>query len=65
MGIASFGRGFTLLDQTQTGFYAPAFAGCDPGIYTGQAGYWGFMEWCETMYLHGELDQWTVVRVCR
>eukprot|EP00095_Tigriopus_kingsejongensis_P010971 maker-scaffold270_size230592-snap-gene-1.18 protein:Tk10971 transcript:maker-scaffold270_size230592-snap-gene-1.18-mRNA-1 annotation:"hypothetical protein DAPPUDRAFT_232075" len=62
MGMASFGRGFTLLDSSDNGLYAPAIAGCDAGYYTGTAGFWGFNEYCERMYLNGELDQWTLVR---
>lgn len=63
MGLAAYGRGFTLQNPAENGFYAPAVAGCDPGYYTGTSGFWGFNEYCERMYVKGELDQWTEVRV--
>nr|AQZ26771.1 chitinase 3 [Tigriopus japonicus] len=62
MGLAAYGRGFTLQNPAENGFYAPAVAGCDPGYYTGTSGFWGFNEYCERMYVKGELDQWTEVR---
>ena len=61
LGMAAYGRGFTLSDPTDNGLYAPANGPIDGGIYTGQAGFWGYNEFCEKMQT--EYGQWTFHRV--
>lgn len=64
--MAAYGRGFTLASEAGHDLYDPAVGGCDPGIYTATAGYWGYNEYCERMFgtdsePGGEFDQWTIV----
>ena len=61
LGLAAYGRGFTLSDPSNYGLYAPANGPIDGGIYTGQAGFWGYNEFCEKMQT--EYSQWTFHRV--
>ena len=49
LGMAAYGRGFRLADSSDYGLYAPANGPIDGGIYTGQAGFWGYNEFCEKM----------------
>lgn len=44
MGMALYGRGFTLDDPKQHGLYAPAKEGIKMGPYTRQDGTWGYNE---------------------
>lgn len=44
MGMALYGRGFTLDDPAQHGLYAPAKDGIKMGPYTRQDGTWGYNE---------------------
>lgn len=44
MGMALYGRGFTLDDPTLRGLYAPAKEGLKMGPYTRQDGTWGYNE---------------------
>ena len=41
-----YGRGFTLSDPNDNGFYAAAPQPIDAGPYTGTAGFWGYNEVC-------------------
>ena len=61
LGMAAYGRGFRLSDSSNHGFYAPANGPIDGGMYTGQAGFWGYNEFCETMQT--EYSQWSFYRV--
>lgn len=60
MGMAAYGRGFLLKNASDHGFYADASGPIDPGMYTSQAGFWGYNEYCEKM--KSELDEWTMYR---
>lgn len=60
MGMAAYGRGFLLANASDYGFYAPAAGPIDAGMYTSQAGFWGYNEYCEKMKT--ELDEWTLIR---
>ena len=59
--MGTYGRGFRLANPADNGFYAPAFGGIDPGLYTGTAGFWGYNEFCEK--LQNQMSEWTFVRV--
>jgi chitinase len=59
LGMPLYGRGFTLTDPNQHGFYDTAYVGIDPGPYTGQTGFWGYNEICEKMQKE---SGWTIVR---
>jgi len=59
LGLATYGRGFTLTNPEEHGLYAEARAGCQAGPYTGQAGYVGYNELCDRALLPGD---WTTVR---
>ena len=61
LGLGAYGRGFTLADPSDNGFFAPASSGIDQGMYTGTSGFWGYNEYCEKMV--SEHPQWTVIRV--
>ena len=63
LGIGLYGRGFRLSNPQNNGFYAPAIGGQDAGPYTAHAGYWGYNEYCEKMFLEGEFAEWTIVQV--
>ena len=56
LGVATYGRGFTLLDASDHGLYANATGPNPAGPYTQTAGFWGYNEYCE-------MDGFTVVRV--
>lgn len=43
LGVATYGRCFTLTDPNETALYAPATAG-KPGPYTNQSGFLGYNE---------------------
>ncbi|KAG5871545.1 hypothetical protein JTB14_035515 [Gonioctena quinquepunctata] len=72
LGIASYGRVFTLADPNNTQLYAPTLGGGLPGPYTNQTGFLGYNEICEyhldwTYYWDdeqkvphrvGDIDQW-------
>ncbi|CAL8099108.1 unnamed protein product [Orchesella dallaii] len=60
LGVGTYGRGFLLDDQTQTGLYAPAGQPIPAGPFTREPGIWGYNEICER--LNSEAGQWTVVR---
>ena len=61
LGMAAYGRGFMLTDPSDDGLYASANGPIDGGIYTGQAGFWGYNEFCEKMQT--EFSQWQFHRV--
>jgi len=44
VGLATFGHGWILKDETENGLYCPAVSGSPPGPYTGQE---GFLEYYE------------------
>jgi len=58
MGMAMYGRGFTLAKAEDHGLYAPITGGIPQGPYTRQPGIWGYNEICEK-YM-GEMDQWKI-----
>lgn len=60
LGLPLYGRGFTLNNAAQNGFYAPANNPIPAGPYTQQSGTWGYNEICEKFA--AEPGQWTVVR---
>lgn len=61
MGMAAYGRGFLLADpRADHGLYAPATGPIDPGMYTSQAGFWGYNEYCEKMKT--EMEDWQMFR---
>ena len=39
IGLATYGRGFTLVDPAQNGLYEPASGACTAGTYTREAGF--------------------------
>ena len=41
--MAAYGRGFRLADSNQHDLYDEANGPIDGGIYTGQAGFWGYL----------------------
>ncbi len=61
LGFGTYGRGFTLDDPAQNGFYAPAREGIPGGPYTNTAGFWGYNE---VWKLLASLYAWTVHCVC-
>lgn len=63
LGMGAYGRGFRLTNPADNGFYAPASGPCEPGKYTGTGGINGYNEFCEKLYVNGELSLWTKVRV--
>jgi len=44
LGMALYGRGFTLNRESENGLYVPANSGIPQGPYTRQAGIWGYNE---------------------
>lgn len=44
MGLASYGRTFTLQDPNQTSLGSPITGGGNPGQYTSESGFVGYME---------------------
>jgi len=44
LGIATFGRCFTLTDPAQNGLGAPIKGPCDNGTYTREAGFLSYYE---------------------
>nr|ARE59262.1 chitinase 7 [Sogatella furcifera] len=52
IGMPTYGRSFTLVDQDKFDIGAPASEGGTPGKYTGEAGFMSYYEVCE--FLHGE-----------
>ena len=52
-----YGRGFTLNNAQDNGFYAPANQPIQAGPYTGEVGFWGYNEACEKFREPG----WTTV----
>jgi len=60
LGMATYGRCFTLQDPEDNGIYAPARAGCPAGPYTRQSGYLGYNEICEQKVMSD--NAWTIVR---
>ncbi|CAL8130785.1 unnamed protein product [Orchesella dallaii] len=54
LGMALYGRGFTLAKSENHGLYAPSTGGIPPGPYSRQAGIWGYNEICETFQDFGE-----------
>ncbi len=58
LGVGTYGRGFNLANPEDNGFYAPATSGIDAGLYTGQAGFWGYNEFCEKVW--PEISTWTI-----
>lgn len=58
LGMPLYGRGFTLNNPSDNGFYAPANQPLIAGPYTREAGIWGYNEICEK----GVETSWTVVR---
>jgi len=59
VGLAAYGRGFTLRNPAENGLYAAATAGCEAGPYTQARGYLGYNEICDKVLLPGD---WTIVR---
>ncbi|CAL8130783.1 unnamed protein product [Orchesella dallaii] len=58
MGMALYGRGFTLARSEDHGLYAPTSGGIPQGPYTRQDGIWGYNEICEKF--KEEPDQWKI-----
>jgi len=58
MGMALYGRGFTLARKEDHGLYAPTTGGIPQGPYTRQAGIWGYNEICEKF--QAEQGQWKI-----
>ncbi|CAL8130787.1 unnamed protein product [Orchesella dallaii] len=58
MGMALYGRGFTLAKSEDHGLYAPTNGGIPQGPYTKQAGIWGYNEICEKF--QEEPGQWKI-----
>ncbi|XP_022198692.2 chitotriosidase-1 isoform X2 [Nilaparvata lugens] len=52
IGMPTYGRSFTLVDEDKFDIGAPASGGGTPGKYTGEAGFMSYYEVCE--FLHGE-----------
>ncbi|XP_024914803.1 acidic mammalian chitinase-like [Cynoglossus semilaevis] len=46
MGIAAYGRTFTLTSATNNGVAAPTSGVGEPGLYTGEGGFWSYYEVC-------------------
>uniref|UniRef100_A0A3P8V7U4 GH18 domain-containing protein n=1 Tax=Cynoglossus semilaevis TaxID=244447 RepID=A0A3P8V7U4_CYNSE len=44
MGIAAYGRTFTLTSATNNGVAAPTSGVGEPGLYTGEGGFWSYYE---------------------
>ena len=61
MGVGSYGRGFTLADANDNGFYAPVTGPITKADFTATDGFWGYNELCEK--LMSEQDEWTIHRV--
>lgn len=59
MGMALYGRGFTLQRAENHGLYDTATGGIPQGPYTRQAGIWGYNEICEKFMT--EMNQWKIV----
>jgi chitinase len=47
MGMGTYGRGFTLVDKSQTGMGAPAKGACAAGKYTREKGFISYYEICQ------------------
>jgi len=62
LGLAAYGRGYILANPDNWWLYAGAVGPIPPERYTQAEGYWGYNEFCERLYVDGQLDQWTVVR---
>ncbi|XP_021945877.1 chitinase-3-like protein 1 [Folsomia candida] len=60
LGMGTYGRGWTLNDASENGFYAPANQPIEAGPYTREPGIWGFNEVLEKFAQ--EPGQWTIVR---
>jgi len=59
VGLATYGRGFTLANNANDGLYAEARAGCPAGPYTRTQGYLGYHEICDKVLKPGD---WKIVR---
>ena len=46
MGLGTYGRGFTLVDESRTGVGAPAKGACVAGQYTREGGFLSYYEIC-------------------
>ena len=49
IGLATYGRGFDLTDETQTGLGAPSKDACSAGTYTREKGFLAYYEICEKL----------------
>ncbi|CAG0903384.1 unnamed protein product [Darwinula stevensoni] len=57
MGMPVYGRGFTLADPSNNGFYAPTAGAGTAGPYTREAGILGFNEICEIQKQYGDFKR--------
>jgi GH18 family chitinase len=62
VGLATYGAGFKLTNPAQNGLYALASGPSAAGPYLQTEGVLAYNEYCERMYVDGEIDMWTVVR---
>jgi len=60
MGMSSYGRGYTLADPKQHGFYAKATGDIAPALSTSSKGAWTFSEYCQRM--KSEQSEWKIYR---
>ncbi|CAG0892416.1 unnamed protein product [Darwinula stevensoni] len=57
MGMPIYGRGFTLANPSNNGFYAPTSGPGTAGPYTREAGILGFNEMCEVQKRYGDFQR--------
>ncbi|KAK2150730.1 hypothetical protein LSH36_393g02038 [Paralvinella palmiformis] len=53
VGVAVYGRGFTLTSTSENGLYVPANGACTAGTYTREAGILAYYEICKTLLASG------------
>jgi len=58
IGMATYGRGFTLADASNNGYGAPASGACPAGTWTREAGFLAYYEICESIFAGSATRVW-------